>query len=225
MRFRLVAFDLDGTLVDSSRDLATAVNLCLPRVLPGTPELPLDVVRGFIGEGATLLLRRCLDHLRRPDVPAEQVLPAFLDAYRGCLLETTSAYPGVVEALDELASEPDPPVLSVLTNKPGDLSRALLDGLGLGARFLRVRGSGDGWPRKPDPAGLRALMADCGASAATTALVGDSRVDVATGRAAGVLTVGVDYGLDPDGLRDAGPDLVLSDLRALPQALRGTVLG
>ena len=216
---RFVVFDLDGTLVDSSRDLATAVNRALPRVLPGTPPLEVDVVRGFIGEGATLLIRRCLDHLGRGDVEAEPVLDVFLEVYRGCLLDTTRLYPGVEAALTQLAAWTEPPVLAVLTNKPGEMSRALLDGLGATARFARVLGSGDGLPRKPDPAGLVALMAEFGATPRTTALVGDSRIDVLTGRAAGVVTVGVDYGLDPGGLRAAAPDVVLADIRALPAYL------
>lgn len=216
---RLIAFDLDGTLVDSSRDLATAVNRALPRVLPGTPALDLALVRGFIGEGATVLIRRCLDHVGRSDVAAEPALEAFLEAYRGCLLDTTVLYPGVGETLARLVRGPDPPVLAVLTNKPGDLSRAILDGLGATPRFARVVGSGDGLPRKPDPAGLAALMAEFGAAPRSTALVGDSRVDVLTGRAAGVLTIGVDYGLDPEGLRAARPDAVLHDLRELPAYL------
>ncbi len=224
-RARLIAFDLDGTLVDSSRDLCTALNRALPRLLPGTPALDLDVVRGFIGEGALLLLRRSLDHVGRPEVAAEDLLPVFLDAYRGCLLDTTLPYPGVSEALDALASAPDQPALAVLTNKPGDLSRALVDGLGWSGRFARVLGSGDGLPRKPDPAGLRWLMTECGAAAGETALVGDSRIDVLTGRAAGVFTLGVDWGLDPSGLRAAAPDVVVSDARALVRALRGSVLG
>jgi phosphoglycolate phosphatase len=221
----LIAFDLDGTLVDSSRDLATAVNLALERLLPGTPRLDLDVVRGYIGEGARLLIRRCLDHVSRADVAAEEVLEVFLEAYRGCLLDTTVPYPGVAEALAELARGAAPPALAVLTNKPGDLSRALIDGLGLSGAFVRVLGSGDGLPRKPDPNGLFALMQAASADVATTVLVGDSRIDVETGRAAGVWTVGVDYGLDPQGLLDARPDVVLQDLRALPRVWRETVLG
>jgi phosphoglycolate phosphatase len=224
-RTRLIAFDLDGTLVDSSRDLCTALNRALPRLVPGAPPLDLEVVRGFIGEGALLLLRRSLDHVGRPEIAAEEALPVFLEAYRGCLLDTTLPYPGVEGALDGLASGPEAPALAVLTNKPGDLSRALVDGLGWSGRFAHVLGSGDGLPRKPDPAGLRWLMTECGAVAGETALVGDSRIDVLTGRAAGVLTVGVDWGLDPRGLRAAGPDVVVSDARALGQALRGTVLG
>lgn len=222
---RLIAFDLDGTLVDSSRDLATATNLALAQVLPGTPPLDIDIVRGYIGEGATLLIRRCLDHLGYADVETGRVLEPFLDTYRGCLLDTTALYPGVEEALAVLSNEPHAPILTVLTNKPGDFSRTIADGLGIARRFAKIVGSGDGVPRKPDPAGLRALMHEFGAERDTTVLVGDSRVDVLTGRAARVRTVGVSYGLDPEGLRAAGPDVVLRDLRDLPQYLRESVLG
>lgn len=223
---RLLVFDLDGTLVDSTRDLATAVNRALARVLPGAPALAVDVVRGFVGEGATLLVRRCLDHVGRTDAPTEALLDAFLEAYGGCLLDTTHLFPGVEETLAWLRARREPPALAVLTNKPGEMSRTILDGLGVGAHFARVLGSGDGSPRKPDPDGLVALMHQFGAAPHATALVGDSRIDVLTARAAGVVTVGVEYGLDPAGLRAAGPDAVVADMDALRAYLeRSFMLG
>ncbi|HVR69386.1 MAG TPA: HAD-IA family hydrolase [Vicinamibacteria bacterium] len=212
---RLVVFDLDGTLVDSAADLAAAVNAMLARLAAGTPPLSEAQVRGFIGEGARLLVRRSLAHAGLPHRP-EDALPVFLECYRARLLECTRPYPGVAETLDALARH----TLAVLTNKPGDLSRAIVEGLGLGARFARVYGGGD-LPRKPDPAGLVRIMVETGFEPASTVMVGDSAVDVLTGRAAGVLTVGVSYGFDPDGLRAQPPDVLLDDLRALPRVVEG----
>ncbi len=213
---RLVVFDLDGTLVDSVRDLATAVNAALQRVAPGTAPLPLEDVRAFVGEGARLLIERSLERagVRRA---ADEVLPVFLECYRSCLLDTTRLYPGVAEALDRLQGR----LLAVLTNKPGDLSRAILAGLGVADRFACIWGPGDVPARKPDPAGLLHLVRELGVELAEAIMVGDSPVDVRTGRAAGVRTVGVTYGLDPEALRADPPDLLVSDLRKLADLLSG----
>jgi phosphoglycolate phosphatase len=212
----LVVFDLDGTLIDSSADLAGAVNATLARIAPGTPPLPLDRVRSLVGHGAGLLVARALKEAGLPRRP-EDVLPVFLEVYRGRMLEETSLYPGVAEGLGALRGY----TLAVLTNKPGDMSRAILEGLGVAGRFARICGPEDVPGKKPDPAGLRWLMADAGTGPGDTAMVGDSAVDVRTGRAAGVLTVGVPYGLDPEGLRLEPPDVTIDDLRELADVLRG----
>jgi phosphoglycolate phosphatase len=213
---RLIVFDLDGTLVDSARDLARAVNAMLERLSPATPPLAEAEVRGFIGEGARLLVSRSLDRagLRHPP---EDALSVFMECYRARMLDTTRPYPGLNETLDALETH----TLAVLTNKPGDLSRAILDALGLGRRFARVYGGGDLPARKPDPAGLLRLMADTGRQRAATLMVGDSAIDVLTGRAAGVRTVGVTYGFAPDSLRTTPPDALIDDLRALPGLVDG----
>jgi phosphoglycolate phosphatase len=213
---RLVVFDLDGTLVDSARDLASAVNAMLQGLAPGIPPLPEAEVRGFIGEGARLLVSRSLARAGLPH-PPEHALPVFMECYRARMLDTTRPYPGVAETLDALDSH----TLAVLTNKPGDLSRAILDGLGLGGRFARVYGGGDLPARKPDPAGLVRIMADTGLAPAATLMVGDSAIDVLTGRAAGVFTVGVTYGFAPESLRATPPDVLIHDLRALPAVVSG----
>jgi phosphoglycolate phosphatase len=208
---RLLAFDLDGTLVDSSRDIAAAANEALGRVAPGTPEIPLESILAYVGEGARRLIERCLDHARL-DLSPDEVLPVYLDCYAGRLLDTTSLYPGVGEALAAL----DGTTLAVLTNKPGDLSRAILEGLGVARHFARIWGAGDVTSRKPDPAGLLRLMADVNASPAETWMVGDSATDVGAARAAGTRMAGVTWGFHPAALRAAGPDLLIADPRDLP---------
>ncbi len=215
-RFRLVVFDLDGTLVDSSRDLADAVNATLARLAPGAGPLPQETVRRFIGNGAARLVERSLAEVGLPR-PVPEVLPLFLEESRARLLATTRLYDGVAGVLRALSGC----TLAVLTNKPGDMSRALLDGLGVGALFARVYGGGDLPGRKPDPVGLQRLMEEFGASPAETVLVGDSAIDVRTARAAGVAVVGLRQGFDPEGLGLTRPDAWLDDIRSLPALLGG----
>jgi phosphoglycolate phosphatase len=207
---RLLVFDLDGTLVDSSRDIAAAVGAALARVAPGAPEIPLAAVLSYVGEGARLLIERCLGHAGL-DLPVDDVLPVYLECYAARLLDTTRLYPGIAEALDALEGT----TLAVLTNKPGDLSRAILEGLGVAARFARIWGAGDVASRKPDPGGLRRLMTEIGASSGETWMVGDSATDVEAARAAGAKVAGVTWGFHPGGLRAAGPDRLIDDPREL----------
>jgi phosphoglycolate phosphatase len=213
---RLLVFDLDGTLVDSSRDIAAAANEALVRVVPGADPIPMEAILSFVGEGARLLVERCLAHVGS-DFSADAFLPVYLECYRARLLDTTYLYPGIPEALDALAG----PALAVLTNKPGDMSRAILGGLGVGTRFARVWGAGDVPARKPDPAGLLHLMAEIGAPADETWMVGDSATDVNAARAAGVRAAGVTWGFHPGALREARPDCLFdrpADLVALAVA-------
>jgi phosphoglycolate phosphatase len=181
---RLAVFDLDGTLVDSVDDLHASVSHALATV--GLPPRSREEVRSFVGEGARVLLARAI-------APRDELLEPALAAWRAHyaehLLDRTRAYPGMA-ALLAGAGRP----LAVLTNKPGAMARKILDGLGLLPRFSAVVG-GDEAPRKPDPTGLRELMVRAGASPAETVLVGDSRHDVETARAAGVAVVAVTWGL------------------------------
>jgi phosphoglycolate phosphatase len=207
---RLLAFDLDGTLVDSSRDIAASVNAALARVAPAAPEIPLGSILGYVGDGARQLVERCLRHLAL-ELSPDDVLPVYLACYEERLLDTTRVYPGVEEALAALEGT----TLAVLTNKPGNFSRAILEGLGVARRFARIWGAGDVATRKPDPEGLVRLMAEVRASPAETWMVGDSAADVGAARAAGARCAGVTWGFHPDGLRAAGPDLLIDDPRAL----------
>ena len=209
-RARLVVFDLDGTLIDSSQDLAAAVNRALQRTAPAAPALPEDVVRSFVGSGARVLITRSVAQagLARS---VDEVLPIFLEEYARGLLHATRLYPGTEDALDRLRDRP----LAVLTNKPGDMSRAILEGLGVADRFFRIYGAGDVDARKPDPAGLHRIAGEAGVAAQASVMVGDSGIDVRTGRAAGALTAGVTYGFDAGSFRDDPPDLLVSSLTEL----------
>jgi phosphoglycolate phosphatase len=207
---RLLVFDLDGTLVDSSRDLAAATNAALQRVAPDRPAISLESVRTFVGEGARVLIERSLRHAGI-ERAVDDVLPLFLECYGQCLLDTTRLYPGILDTLEAL----DGTTLAVLTNKPGGLSRRILDGLGVVSRFARVWGAGDVPERKPDASGLRSLMAELGARPEETWMIGDSPIDARTARAGGVRMAGVTWGLDPEGLRQEEPDLLVDDPRDL----------
>ena len=183
-----LVFDLDGTLVDSRRDLATAVNAT--RADLGLDPLSLAEVVSKVGEGARNLVRRSL--------PAEIEGPAFEAAFRAfgghyaaVCLDTTLPYPGIGELLSRLAGRTP---LAVLTNKPEATSRAILEGLGLASLFAEIVG-GDTLPaRKPDPVGIVHLGERFGRAPASLVLVGDSAIDEATARAAGCRFVLVEWG-------------------------------
>jgi len=181
---RLAILDLDGTLVDSLDDLHASVNHALARL--GLPLRSRAEVHGYVGEGARVLLARAIaphDHLLEP------ALAAWRPHYEAHCLDRTRPYPGIPALLAGAGR-----TLAVHTNKPGGMARKILDGLGLLPRFAVVLG-GDEAPRKPDPTGVREIMARAGAAPGETVFVGDSRVDVRTARAAGVSLVAVTWGL------------------------------
>jgi len=186
---QLLVFDLDGTLVDSHRDLADATNALLVEL--GAEPLPPEVVTAMVGEGAAVLVRRALTRAGlAPDTPG--ALDRFLHHYDTRLLATTRPYHGMVETLDALQARGFR--LTVLTNKPQDASLKVLRGLALDGRFTQIVGGDTSHGRKPDPSGLRWLMAEAGASPAATMLIGDSPVDLATARNAGTAVCLARYG-------------------------------
>jgi phosphoglycolate phosphatase len=176
----LVVFDLDGTLADSSKDLADGVNLLLAEL--GGRRLPDDAVVGMVGEGAGVLVARALAAGGVDPAPPD-ALERFVELYEARMLVHTRVYPGIPEALRHAAGVAR---LAVLTNKPARETAGMLRGLGIDEFFGDAVVAGDGpHARKPDPAGLRHLMALLGAAPETTLLVGDSRIDLETARAAG----------------------------------------
>jgi len=202
---RAVVFDLDGTLVDSAADLALAVNFALRGL--GLPERPEAEIVGFVGEGAAKLVERAV--APRLDL-LEPGLALWWEHYRAHLLDRTRLYPGIAELLRD-ARLP----MAVHTNKPGDLARQILVGLGVADRFAEVLG-GDEAPRKPDPAGTRALLARMGVAPAEALYVGDSVVDLELARAVPMPLVTVTWGLVPEArLRAAGAVELVRSAEAL----------
>ena len=185
---RLAVFDLDGTLVDSQRDLASAAN-ALVRELGGVP-LAQDTVAGMVGEGAAVLVHRVLTAAGL-DPATPRALPRFVELYDERLTEHTLPYDGITEMLTALHGRLP---LAVLTNKPQRAADRLLDNLGLARYFTAVLGGDTPLRRKPAPAGLVALCAQAKVTAAETLLVGDSPIDLVTARNAGTQILLVRYG-------------------------------
>jgi phosphoglycolate phosphatase len=193
--FQLIVFDLDGTLIDSRRDLANATNALL--VECGAAPFSEERIGGMVGDGAATLVARAFAAAaveRPPDA-----LDRFLRIYGDHLLDHTRPYPGVREALDHLRSRAQ---LAVLTNKPLASTRRILDGLSLASYFPAeaVLGGDGPFPRKPDPAALCHLAAHAHVPLRDTLLVGDSAIDWRTARAAGVAACLVRYGFGFDGV-------------------------
>jgi phosphoglycolate phosphatase len=209
---RVLIFDLDGTLIDSKLDLAHSINAMLEHM--GRAPLAHDTIYSFVGNGAPVLVRRALGE-GVTNQEADEGLVYFLSYYRTHMLDNTVAYPGVCEGLDLLKNNP----LAVLTNKPVNFSRAILDGLGLSRYFRFVYGGNSFERKKPDPMGVEVLLRDLAASPREAMLVGDSEVDVRTARNAGIWACGVSYGLGTESLRVHPPDIMLDSLTELPAYL------
>lgn len=184
---RALIFDLDGTLIDSQRDLIRSVNAMLREM--GRAELKEETISGYIGQGAPVLVGRALGE-GAADEDHKRALQFFLHYYEEHKMDTTRAYPGVAETLDELAELP----MAVLTNKPARISVRILDELGLKRYFRAIYGGNSFETKKPDPLGANTILRDFGVAPREALLIGDSEVDVQTARNAGALAAAVNYG-------------------------------
>ena len=220
---RLLVFDLDGTLIDSSRDLCNSVNAALVHV--GKPELPNELISSYIGDGAAMLVRRALGDPNDLDSqqPADsaddlfhRAFDYFLDYYRVHKLDFTLPYPGVLDSLTAIRSRHPHLPMAVLTNKPVIPSRAICEALGLAPFFFQNYGGNSFPTKKPDPEGLLTLIAEANIIAsvaitpADTVMIGDSDVDVLTARRCGAASLGCAFGLAPHALALAQPDLTVA---------------
>lgn len=218
---RLIAFDLDGTLVDSRRDLADAANELIAEL--GGAALAEEAVGGMVGGGAALLVRRALEATGLEWSPA--AVARFLEIYDTRLLNHTRLYDGIADVVQHARRHAR---LTVLTNKPLAPSERILEGLGVLALFDEVIGGDGPHGRKPDPAGLLAMMAAAGAGGEQTLLVGDSAIDHETARRASARSCLLSNGigqrtLTPELLQDC--DWVARDAVALGHAIEAFLAG
>jgi len=220
---QLVIFDLDGTLIDSRLDLVHSVNAALRHI--GRTELPEDIIASYVGDGAPILIQRALGGEQVDEATVRRGLEFFLSYYREHKLDHTTVYPGIAQTLAAIrnSSNGTPRKLAVLSNKPVIPSRAIVDALGLGQFFSQIYGGNSFTTKKPDPEGARKLLEEYGVQPQHAVIVGDSHVDVETGRNAGMATVGVTYGFAPHTLEDDPPDVVVDHPQELAEVFSGLV--
>ena len=205
---RALIFDLDGTLIDSKRDLIFSVNAMLEEM--GRGQLREDTISGYIGHGAPQLVSQALGN-GATAVERERALKFFLAYYEDHKMDSTCAYPGVPEALEKLAAFP----MAVLTNKPVRISGRILEGLHLAKYFRAVYGGNSFETKKPDPLGALTILRGLGAAPAEAMLIGDSEVDVQTARHAGTFAAAVNYGFGKHDRAAHPADIYLNSLSDL----------
>ncbi len=203
---RLIAFDLDGTLIDSRADLVAAVNATLAHL--GRHPLPDAVIASYIGDGVHMLVRRALGDPEHEEIVTTAVT-FFLSYYRVHKLDHTYVYKGALEAMAAIARSLPKARLAILTNKPIRPSEEICTALQLTPHCFRIYGGNSFETKKPDPLGLETLMREAAASPEQTLMIGDSDVDVLTARNAGAGIIGCRFGLAPHSLADAPPDCLV----------------
>ena len=216
MATELTVFDLDGTLIDSIGDLADAMNAVLQKL--GHPNHPRESYRYFVGDGIEMLVRRALppESVDGTDIP--EVVSAMRQEYSGRWLATTRPFPGIPELLAQL--HPRGVRTAVLSNKPDFATKAIVHELFNEKAFDVIRGALDTVPLKPDPSAVLEIITQLGVGAERSVFVGDTPIDMKTGRNAGMRTVGVTWGFrSSDELREAGADHVIDAPLQLLEAL------
>jgi len=211
-----IAFDLDGTLVDTAHDLVGTLNWLLAE--EGLSPLPLAEARPFIGRGARWMIERGFQAAQAPVAPAsvQPLFERFIDRYSGHIADESRPFPGCVAALEALRA--DGAKLVVCTNKLTGLSKALLDALDLTRLFDAVIGADAAPAIKPDPRHLETAIAAVGGRMDRAIMVGDAATDAGAARAAKVPLILVSFGYTEVPARDLAPDILIDHYDQLPGA-------
>lgn len=216
-----IAFDLDGTLVETAPDLIGTLNRMLGA--RNIPRMPVEAAQHLVGHGALALLRHGFQEAGAPwdEAGAPALLQEFLDDYLANIAIHSRPYEGVVETLDRLAGRGA--ILCVATNKRTDLSVALIGALELDRHFAVVCGPDAVSARKPDGAHIREAVAMAGGDPARAIMVGDGAPDVQAAKSAGVPCVVVTFGYTPIAPAELGGDVLIDHFDALEAAIDGLV--
>jgi phosphoglycolate phosphatase len=218
----IIVFDLDGTLVDTAPDLLDSLNHALE--MGGLTQSDRESLRGFVGHGGRVMIERAFaaqgTSLEQPVL--DRLLEAFLQHYTANIPGRSMPYPGVVEAIGRFADAGY--LLAVCTNKLESLSLALIKALELEDRFAANCGADTFAFRKPDPRHLLETIARAGADPSQAVMVGDSRTDIDTAKAAGIPVVAVDFGYTDRHVREFEPSRVISHFDELTVELAETLI-
>ena len=211
-------WDLDGTLVDSAPDLASALNTVLDK--RGFFTHSIDVVRTMIGNGVPKLVERGFNAvgMRLEPEQLDELVAMFVEEYKTCATEQTRPYPNIVETLERLHGMNIP--MGVCTNKPEAFTKQILEGLGLAEYFSSVVGGDTTGTRKPDPQPVLACLRGLVSESVSSLMIGDSVHDVHAAHAAGVTVGVVPWGYRSAPVEELGADFVLRDITALPGMIR-----
>jgi len=212
----LHVFDLDGTLADTAGDLMGTLDHIM--IEEGFAATPIADARSLLGAGACALIVRALAAQNETVTPErlDAMFERFLAHYETRIADDSRLYPGVVEALDALEAQGG--FFAVCTNKIERPARLLLEKLGVADRFAFICGQDTFGIAKPDPAPLLRTIAASGGEVARAIMIGDSKTDIATARAAGVPSIAVDFGYTDRPVAEYGPDRVISHFSELPGA-------
>ncbi|MFC3725556.1 phosphoglycolate phosphatase [Neoaquamicrobium sediminum] len=222
MKRPIVVFDLDGTLVDTASDLLASLNHCLG--IAGLAHAEPAQLRSFVGMGGRVMIERAFAAQQKSLSPTtlDKLQAAFLDHYGGNIPGLSQPYPGAVAAVERFAEAGY--AAAVCTNKFEGLSKSLIDALGLSSHFSAICGQDTFAFRKPDPRHLLETIALAGCDPERAIMIGDSRTDIDTAKAAGIPVVAVDFGYTDRHVREFEPSRIISHFDELTVAMTDDLL-